>query len=280
MDERQTEENGHCLRRFHSTLWSGSDYRGFVTVLEQGLAGFPRDSFDRMAPMFGVGLLTRGRAQRTTTLGAYQLSEGNGFVAIPESIASFRIDRSMPYGDWLALCDGDTYRTLCALEVVPDGEHWHARRPAVAQAAYRRLAEDLRRIGRYDRPEGVMRFARFLRELQTIDAGPAPMVASDHLDHAAQLLAEHCSSSLRIEAVLADIAVPYDRLRKAFTAAHGISPAQYRIRERIGHACRLLAQHHSIPEVAEALGYADQFQFSKQFRKVMGMPPGRYRETS
>lgn len=43
-------------------------------------------------------------------------------------------------------------------------------------------------------------------------------------------------------------------------------------------AQRLLFEIHLRPgEIAEAVGYPDVFQFSKQFKKTFGMSPSEYR---
>ena len=58
----ESDRSGHRLRRAQATLWTGARYRGFLSVLEQGLSGFPEDARDRSAQVFGIGLLTRGQA--------------------------------------------------------------------------------------------------------------------------------------------------------------------------------------------------------------------------
>jgi len=79
-------------------------------------------------------------------------------------------------------------------------------------------------------------------------------------------------SSLKIYTLWAPLSVPYDLLRKAFAEYYGISPAQYQIRARINKACKWLEKLF-VAEVAERLGYADSFAFSKQFKRATGMSP-------
>jgi len=35
----------------------------------------------------------------------------------------------------------------------------------------------------------------------------------------------------------------------------------------------------TIQETAAALGYVDQYHFSRRFKAIMGMPPGKYRDS-
>lgn len=55
------------------------------------------------------------------------------------------------------------------------------------------------------------------------------------------------------------------------------TPYQYLLREKMSHAAhRLRESGSSVKQVADDLGFADPFHFSRVFRKVMGIPPGRY----
>lgn len=57
-----------------------------------------------------------------------------------------------------------------------------------------------------------------------------------------------------------------------------MAPGKYRIRRRLEFSCQLLNMPHlGVAEIAEQLGYASLFDFSKQFKKYMGMSPTAYR---
>jgi len=60
----------------------------------------------------------------------------------------------------------------------------------------------------------------------------------------------------------------------------GCSPQQYLIRCRLENAASLLADQKMRPgEVAMAVGYPDEFSFSRAFRKAYGISPSEYRKT-
>jgi AraC-like DNA-binding protein len=62
------------------------------------------------------------------------------------------------------------------------------------------------------------------------------------------------------------------------SALTGIAPAEYLIRERMGHACTLLTEtSQSIAEIADTLGYSDPSYFVRQFRALMKLTPARFR---
>ena len=70
----------------------------------------------------------------------------------------------------------------------------------------------------------------------------------------------------------------YESFRKKFARHTGLAPAQYRRARVIERACGLLMRRsHSHKEIAEQLGFCDEFHFSKAFRKEMGFSPHAFR---
>jgi AraC-like DNA-binding protein len=66
---------------------------------------------------------------------------------------------------------------------------------------------------------------------------------------------------------------------RAFTAEYGLPPQQYLKRLRLQIASRrLVATRETLAEIAAACGFADQSHFTREFRRLTGMTPGRYRE--
>ena len=70
------------------------------------------------------------------------------------------------------------------------------------------------------------------------------------------------------------------RLLRRFRAEIGVSPHQFLISVRVAHARRLLAVGTPISEVAANTGFADQSHLTRQFRRRLGLTPGRYRQAA
>lgn len=63
-----------------------------------------------------------------------------------------------------------------------------------------------------------------------------------------------------------------------FTRYMGISPIQYIHRLRIEKAqVMLLSSHDNLDTVAHNAGFEDAFYFSRVFKRIVGVPPGKYR---
>lgn len=71
----------------------------------------------------------------------------------------------------------------------------------------------------------------------------------------------------------------YESFRKKFEAAIGQPPGQYAQSRKIEQARRLMNRNrHTNQELAELLGFSDEFHFSKTFSRFSGMSPREYRQ--
>ncbi|MEW2389966.1 AraC family transcriptional regulator [Streptomyces venezuelae] len=65
-------------------------------------------------------------------------------------------------------------------------------------------------------------------------------------------------------------------LVRAFSAAFGIAPHQYLMARRVERARRLLLDGTPPAAVATEVGFYDQAHLNRHFKRVVGVPPGRY----
>lgn len=118
-----------------------------------------------------------------------------------------------------------------------------------------RLRERLRpRLAEAAGPGPDRRVAAALREL--LDAR---LTEGIDLDEAARLVHAHPAHLVR-----------------SFGAAYGIAPHQYLMARRVDRARRLLLDGRPAGEVATACGFYDQPHLNRHFKRVVGVPPGRY----
>ncbi len=72
-----------------------------------------------------------------------------------------------------------------------------------------------------------------------------------------------------------------DQFRRVFCKRVGMLPKLYVDRMKLNHAASLLTETRlSIADIAEKLGYTDQYHFNRRFKDVMGVSPGQYRRES
>jgi AraC-like DNA-binding protein len=101
----------------------------------------------------------------------------------------------------------------------------------------------------------------------------------DIINEARQLMRERVHHTLRAKDISDSLGVGYSWFRQSFKQITGISPAQYIARLLISRAKEMLmAENHTITEVAYLLGFESVGQFSTTFRKIEGSTPRQFRE--
>ena len=98
------------------------------------------------------------------------------------------------------------------------------------------------------------------------------------LARACQLLEQGSATDPPLEEVAQALDLSYVGFRKKFTRLAGVSPARHRMRRLIAKACDLI--HHrqwTNRQIAEELGFCDEFHFSKRFKQVQGISPADFR---
>ena len=66
------------------------------------------------------------------------------------------------------------------------------------------------------------------------------------------------------------------RLVRAFRAEVGLPPYEYLTQLRVARARELLRHGVSVAEAAHTLGYYDESQLHRHFRRIVGVTPGVY----
>ncbi len=118
---------------------------------------------------------------------------------------------------------------------------------------------------------------RLLGMLLGLLGGGSQSSAGFDVDRACRLLADDPRLDLRLAA--RELGLPYGRFRKAFRAAVGIGPGEYRLRRRLDRArAALLEGSRPIAVIAAELGYANPFTFTTLFRKHVGVSPSAWRK--
>jgi AraC-like DNA-binding protein len=81
------------------------------------------------------------------------------------------------------------------------------------------------------------------------------------------------------EAIARSVGLSYATFRKEFTRHTGKPPARYRLHRRIEQAQVLIAQRSlSNKQIADTLGFYDEFHFSRHFKAVTGQTTRDFRQ--
>ncbi len=82
----------------------------------------------------------------------------------------------------------------------------------------------------------------------------------------------------RVDALAALAGMSSSHFSRVFKAALGTSPIDWLRRERINQAKRRLVEtRDAVQEIAQQVGYADRYFFSKDFKQIVGVSPREFR---
>ncbi|HOO64374.1 MAG TPA: AraC family transcriptional regulator [Synergistaceae bacterium] len=88
-------------------------------------------------------------------------------------------------------------------------------------------------------------------------------------------LAMHCCRRVPLEELAELCSLSPWHVQRLFLRRFGVTPGEYASMLRIRKSLEFLAQGRSCADTALDLGFADQSHFSRTFRKIMGVPPGK-----
>lgn len=81
-----------------------------------------------------------------------------------------------------------------------------------------------------------------------------------------------------LTAVAKSFNMSYSLFRKRFLELTGKSPGKFRSLEIMRRACLQLSEtNDSLAQIAERLGFHDQFHFTRRFKQEIGVPPSAFR---
>jgi AraC-like DNA-binding protein len=122
--------------------------------------------------------------------------------------------------------------------------------------------------------------AIFLRFWSDVTS-PPPDSRLERLHSVAEHMASEPGRNWCIDTVARSQGLSPGRFTQLFRAVHGLPPKAWLSKCRMERARRLLAESDaSIQQIAEDLGYADLFFFSRHFKRHVGMSPLAWRRSS
>lgn len=128
--------------------------------------------------------------------------------------------------------------------------------------------------------EFMIKFSRALQSLTPVEAVSREMRI--RLQDTRQQILSQPERKWTVAQMASLAALSPSRFHAVYKATFATTPLQDLIEARVRYAKSLLLASESVtlPSIAEALGYHDQFQFIRQFKSLTGMTPGVYRKSN
>jgi AraC-like DNA-binding protein len=87
---------------------------------------------------------------------------------------------------------------------------------------------------------------------------------------------DHYDEVIRVEDLAGEVGLSVSSLNRHFRAATSMSPVQYQKQIRLQQArIRLLANPRDVAGAGHAVGYTSASQFTREYRRLFGAPPGQ-----
>lgn len=100
------------------------------------------------------------------------------------------------------------------------------------------------------------------------------------LDNAKALLEDFSDAEAAdLHEIAEQISMSYETFRKRFGRLTGLSPGAYRIHRAIEKSAQIIVEQREMPlkQVSMMFGFCNEFYFSKQFKKIVGVSPSEFR---
>lgn len=131
--------------------------------------------------------------------------------------------------------------------------------------------------------EAGLRLAQRFVELVAGRDVPAPAASASAADRrratrAALWIEAHAADPVDLDGAAAQAGLSSFHFLRVFSRVFGLTPHQYLIRRRLGHAARLLADDAMpVTELALQVGFGDLSNFVRSFGQAAGMSPSQFR---
>lgn len=150
---------------------------------------------------------------------------------------------------------------------------WHAGHTALAERLYEASESAEAGIGPY--LDGLALAITASLYLEQSTAKPA--LGADPADEARAWIDAHLTQPLVVGALARQLGVSAGHLHRCFHRRFGISLLAHQSAGRMALAEGLLRDGAAVAEAALAAGYRDPFYFSRQFKRLRGVPPSHLR---
>lgn len=117
----------------------------------------------------------------------------------------------------------------------------------------------------------ITRYGAARLTLPTVGAEPRVVVLARAYLH------DHLAEQVTLARLADQVGLSPFHLVRVFQRALGVPPHTYLESLRIQRAQQLIAAGEPLAHVAYAVGYSSQSHFTTRFRRIIGVPPGRYR---
>jgi len=120
----------------------------------------------------------------------------------------------------------------------------------------------------------LQRYGRLQKSPRIVAAGLGPVQKR----RAIELLNENLAGRIRLSDLAHECGLSISHFARSFKATFGMPAHRWLVHRRVERSKELMAQDAtSLADIADEIGFADQATFTRAFRQIVGVSPGRWR---
>jgi AraC-like DNA-binding protein len=227
-----------------------------------------------------------GKGTYTLCGKTYTIHPGEGFLICPNQIVAYQADQEQPWTySWVGFhglkADSILKKAGLSLEdpvfSYPDITLLAGRLNEMIASARHDHASDLMITGH------LYLFLALLVDHRRKNQPPESKEAGGdgYISKAVEYISKNYGSRLTVGDLARFLRLDRSYFSSLFAKITGMPPLQFILRFKMEKAAELLKNsRYTIGDVARSVGYEDPLQFSKTFKKVMGLSPASYRKSS
>ncbi|MET3938864.1 AraC family transcriptional regulator of arabinose operon [Paenibacillus sp. PvP094] len=213
----------------------------------------------------------------------YRLTQGQGFVILPDTIIHYEADAKEPWTySWFGFKGVHAKTFMQRAKLSPAHPVFDARDPKVMDGLYADMTQASSRNGGDVFSQSLL--YRLIAELissspEEEKAGHPLSTKDEYIRQAVQFMENRYSQKTSILDIAQSVRLDRTYLSGLFKEKYGKSLQAFFLEYRMNRAAELLQSSTlSVSEVAHSVGYTDPLLFSKMFKRVTGVSPKGSRE--
>jgi AraC-like DNA-binding protein len=224
---------------------------------------------------YGLVYVQSGQGNYADHRHSLEVNAGDLILLRPQVVHRYKPEGKTPWNEYFMLFEGNLFelweqqglfpedRPLLKLDPI---DLWLNRFKAIYAASTSPLQQ-------------ITRLQNFLADALTHDYYQVSTKNSQSwIDRAEHHLSQHLNESNGVLHAAQAIGQSYDAFRKKYTRLTGNAPKQFMMNRVMEQAAQLLIEtNRSTHDIADELGFCDQFHFSKRFKQHTGITPSKYR---
>lgn len=232
---------------------------------------------DMSLSCYGGLLLLSGEGFYSDGMGRQKLTRGTFVQRLPGHIHSTLVTPDSGWVEFFICINASTYQNLFDMGLMSASPVLKGKVPTEIIDSFPSFLARMQAAG-----DGELTPLYF--EAQQLLCRINSFCAEEHIDGSAIKecirLLDYSLGRMQGGEIAGRIGIPYETLRKSFSAVMGISLGKYAILTRISLVKEeLISSNLSLGQIAAKFGYADYFTFCKQFKQYAYVTPREFRES-